>query len=187
MSESKTVMAKKLANVQKALMGKEFEEISLYTLLPIIFEECCKENLTFWFNFIEDSCVLNLRDTRFDNYELNIRQNMGILREMGVELSSIKLQVLLNAFLIVPKEIQIKDVASSENKNNTGKETVKEDNKSIMESDLVPPTPIRIAIEECEKNNEPINRKNLESKLNLKQMNQDKRRQCIAFLRSMEE
>lgn len=180
MSESKLVMARKLCNVQKSLMGKSFEDLSLQTILPIIFEECLKENLTFWFNFIEDSCVLNLRDTRFDNYELNIRQYIGNIKFSDI--NDIKAEVLLNAFLIVPHE---HNVASSQTEENTITETVKEE--PIEESNMVPPSAIRVAIEECKQNGEPINKKNLESKLNLKGMNHDKRRQCIAYLRDMGE
>ena len=180
MSESKLTMQRKLGNVQRALMGKRFEDISLHSLLPVIFEECLKEKIVFWFNFIEDSCVLNLRDTRFDNYELNIRQHIGNIPSASVD--DIKVTVLCNAFLIVPNETAINVGSSAQ------KETVKEDkDKPITTSNIVPPSAIRVAIEECEKQGEPITRKNIESKLNLKGMTQDKRRQCIAYLRDMKE
>ena len=73
MSTSKFIMACKLSNVQQKLMAVTIEDMSLDGLLPLIYKECLKENLTFWFNFMEDACVLNLRDIEHENHELNIR------------------------------------------------------------------------------------------------------------------
>lgn len=187
MSESKTFMARKLSRVQEILMGMEFEDTDLHTILPIIFKECRKENMTFWFNFIENSCVLNLRDTKRDNYELNIRQYIG--NSENNDFASIKRQVLCNAFLLTVKAHPIKTAENTPNMGAIAK-AVKEQQKrdaKILESTIVPPSAIRVAMEECEKQNEPINRKNIENKLNLKSMSQDKRRQCIAYLKDMEE
>ena len=64
---------------------------------------------------------------------------------------------------------------------------IKKEEGKIQESNIVPPSSIRIAIDECEKQGEPVTRKNVESKLNLKGMNKIKRRQCIAYLRDMKE
>ena len=180
MSESKSIMVRKLARVQESLMGMEFEDTNLHTILPIIFNECRKQNMTFWFNFIENACVLNLRDTSHENYELNIRQYMG--NDENADLVSIKRQVLCNAFLLTVNSYIIDTVKIEV----PVREGDQEEGK-IQESTIVPPSPIRIAIEECEKQGEPISRKNVESKLNLKGMKQDKRRQCIAYLKDMKE
>ena len=69
MSESKFIMAKKLAIIQRRLMGMNITESDYDSLLPLIFKECIKDNLTFWFNFMEDAAVLNLRDIEHENYE----------------------------------------------------------------------------------------------------------------------
>lgn len=194
MSASKTFMARKLACVQESLMGMEFEDTNLHTILPIIFNECQKQNMTFWFNFIENACVLNLRDTSHENYELNIRQYIG--NDENTDLVSIKRQVLCNAFLLTVKSYTIETSRKSEDSVKEGhiakalKESsndVKKEEGKIQESNIVPPSSIRIAIDECEKQGEPVTRKNVESKLNLKGMNQIKRRQCIAYLRDMKE
>ena len=189
MVASKLIMAKKLCNVQIELMGRKFDSVTLDTILPIIFKECLKQNMTFWFNFLEDACVLNLRDVEHENYELNIRQyyQTATIPNSGHVMENYKLQVLLNAFLITPGENPIENTSSATT--NKKDETHQEEtvDKPIQESNLVPPSAVRVAIELCEKNNEPITRKNIENKLNLGQMSQDKRRQCIAFLRSMED
>lgn len=156
MSNSKFIMAKKLQRVQVALMEEKISSTQLQVLLPLIFKKCLKENMTFWFNFLEDACDM-------ENY---------------------KLQVLLNAFLITPGENPIENASSATMDETHQEETV---DKPIQESNLVPPSAVRAAIELCEKNNEPVTRKNVENKLNLGQMSQDKRRQCIAYLRSMED
>lgn len=186
MVASKLIMAKKLCNVQIELMGRKFDSVTLDTILPIIFKECLKQNMTFWFNFLEDACVLNLRDVEHENYELNIRQYYQALPIQQSDMENYKLQVLLNAFLITPGENPIEN-ASSATTNNEERHSEETVDKPIQESNLVPPSAVRVAIELCEKNNEPVTRKNVENKLNLGQMSQDKRRQCIAFLRSMEE
>ena len=183
MSNSKVLMAKKLAVIQSNLMGTKFEDTSLQTLLPIIFKECLEQNLTFWFNFIEDYCVLNLRDINQENNELNIRQYMGNIAD--VELADIKRQVLINAFLITPNLITISSAEKEEERVETHKKEAVEE-KPIQDSSIVPPSPIRIAIAGCEKDGEPVTKKNIESRLNLKGMSQDKRRQCIAYLKDME-
>lgn len=178
---SKVIMVCKLHEVQKNLMGKKFESLTLDHILPIIFRECHEQNMTFWFNFLEDACVLNLRDIRHENYELNIRYAYENAPSNIEKINEYKLIVLINTFLITSDPIDI--VASSAKK----EETNKHEDKPIQESNIVPPSAIRVAMEECEKNNEPITRKNLESKLNLKAMSQDKMRQCIAYLRDMGE
>ena len=184
MSKSKFAMSKKLANIQKRLMGVEFQDLTLESLLPIIFTECCKENIMFWFNFIENACVLNLRDIQHENYELNIRLSIGEM-DNNNGLDYYKEEVLKNAFLILQRECPVdlpeKEVSVS---NRSNDET---QNKQIVKSDTVPPSPIRIAMAGCEKDNVPITKQNLEKRLNLRGMTMKKKKQCIDYLRGMEE
>lgn len=177
---SKVIMAHKLHEVQKNLMGKKFERLSLDYILPLIFEECGKQNMAFWFNFLEDSCVLNLRDTVHENYELNIRYAYQCSPVSIEKVNEYKRVVLINTFLITSAS---RDVVSSAKKD---EENIKHEDKPIQESNIVPPAAIRVAMEECEKLGEPVTRKNVELKLNLKAMSQEKKSQCIAYLRDME-
>lgn len=184
MSTSKFIMAQKLQRVQIALMEEEISSTQLHILLPIVFKKCLKENITFWFNFLEDSCVLNLRDVEHENMELNIRYAYSdVPSEAKMEVY--KEMLLINAFLITRSSEKINEIASSAT---TKKQKTRKDetrNKPIQESNLVPPSAIKVAIELCEKNNEEITKKNIEKKLDLGQMSQDKKRRCIAYLRSM--
>lgn len=179
MSTSKKVMAMKLANVQKRLMERDIESSTVEYLIPLIFKECLKENLTFWFSFLEDCAILNLRDIVHENYELNIRYHYVCAPLTAERIDSVKSELLMNVFLITKKAASVTDAEPEPKKTNTMAFY------EIQESNLVPPSAIRVAIELCEKNNEPVTRKNVEKKLELGQMTQEKRRQCIAYLKSM--
>lgn len=173
-----SLLIQRLCNVQKSLMSKSIEDNSLNILLPVIFKECLKENMTFYFNFIENQVVLNLCDLLKEHNELHFR--LSYSNEDMVSDCSLKLFLLENTFLLTTAPV---DVLSSENISEQ-KDLVEE--KPIQQSNIVPPSAIRVAMEECNHNDEEITRKNIESKLNLKGMTQDKRRQCIAYLRDME-
>ena len=174
-----SLLIQRLCNVQKNLMSKNIEDNSLNNLLQLIFKECIKENMTFYFNFLENQVVLNLCDLDKEHNELHFR--LSYSDECKVSDNTLKIFLLENTFLLTPSGC---DVASSEDIPEE-KETVKKE-KPIQESNIVPPSAIRVAMEECEKQGEPVTRKNVENKLNLKSMSQDKRRQCIAYLRDME-
>ena len=174
---SKTVMYQKLCNVQQKLMAKEIPSVELRDLLPVIFEKCLEENMMFYFNFIENACVLNLRDITQDNMELNIRLYYP---NENIDCKLLKEQVLINAFLLTKKASVINN-ASSTNKND-----VKHD-KPIKQSNAVPPTAIRTVIDMLEKNNEPVTRQSIQKYLQFDKMSTDNRRRCIAYLKTMEE
>ena len=187
MSKSKLLMARKLQKVQMALMEEEISSTQLNVLLPLIFKKCLQEKMTFWFNFLEDACVLNLRDVEHENTELNIRYAYTSVPLSEQEVDIFKETLLVNTFLITGASVKIGgnvDVASSAKKEGTQKPATE---KPIQESNIVPPAAIRVAMELCEKHNEPITKKNLEDKLELGLMTKEKRGQCIAYLRSMED
>ena len=193
MSQSKFVMAKKLSKVQTALMQEEISETSYDVLLPLIFKKCYENNLTFWFNFMEDSAVLNLRDVEHENYELNIRHYYANAPLSQENIDAIKLNLLVNAFLVINRKVVIDlPVKSEVNENQKkGKKTqpkkeVKHE-KPIKQSNAVPPTSIRTVIDMLEKNGEPVTRKSIQKYLQLDKMSTDNRRRCIAYLKSMEE
>ena len=182
MSQSKFVMAKRLQQVQLDLMQDEISETSYDVLLPLIFKKCYKNNLTFWFNFLEDSAVLNLRDVEHENYELNIRHYYANAPLSQENIDAIKLNLLVNAFLITNKKVEI-DLPKKVVEENV---EVKHE-KPIKQSNAVPPTSIRTVIDMLEKNGEPVTKKSIQQYLQLDKMSTDNRRRCIAYLRSMEE
>lgn len=177
MSSSKFIMAKKLCNVQKRLMAAEITDVSLEVLLPLIFKECLKEKLTFWFNFLEDAVVLNLRDTEHENYELNIRNIYENVPLSGKEIDNLKINVLLNAFLITSKPHTFDDASSAPRKE------VKQ--KAVPMTDAVPPTSVRTVMEMLEKEGKPVNRKTIQEHLQFDKMSTDNRNRCIAYLKTM--
>jgi len=182
MSNSKFIMAKKLCKVQQSLMGKTFEWKSLQKMLPIIFKECLNENMTFWFNFLEDAAVLNLRDIEHENYELNIRYAYSTIPTLAEHIEDVKINLLHNAFLISPGEIIFKINPPTIE---VGKKD--DDQQPIKMTNAVPPTSIRTVIDMLEKNGEPVTKKSIEKYLQLDKMSSDNRRRCIAYLRAMED
>ena len=181
---SKENMYKKLQCVQAALMEETIEEYSLQSLLPLIFKYCTMNNLTFWFNFIEDHVVLNLRDFTQESMELNIRYSFkaapvptGGVNDSMLEL--IKVNLLKNAFLLTDKPV--KNCIEITSSDNVAPE------EPILKSESVPPTSIRTVIDMLQKNGEPVNKRSIQKYLQLDKMSTENRSKCIAYLKSMEE
>lgn len=183
-SASKLVMYKKLCNVQRKLMNEKTPE-SLEVLIPVIFKKCLEENMTFWFSFLEDAAVLNLRDIQQENYELNIRYAYQSIPVKAEEIDSYKVNLLINAFLLTTGEHPIEVNLREEVKSSAKKSAEKKTAPQITIGNTVPPTSIRTVIDVLEKNNEPVNSKTIEKHLQLNKMSQDNRRRCIAYLRDM--
>lgn len=191
MSHSKFVMSKRLQKVQLDLMQEEISETSYDVLLPLIFKKCYENNLTFWFNFLEDAAVLNLRDVEHENYELNIRHYYANAPLSQENIDAIKLNLLVNAFLVINRKVVIdlpvkNEVPQNQMDKTQPKKEVKHE-KPIKQSNAVPPTSIRTVIDMLEKNGEPVTRKSIQKYLQLDKMSTDNRRRCIAYLKSMEE
>lgn len=184
---SKVIMACKLHEVQKALINKKVE-LNLDKILPLVLDECCKQNLTFWFNFLEDACVLNIRDVKERNYELNIRYAYEHPPVDMKDIKHYKTIVLINAFNLTPSAYEFHldfnnvDVTSSAKK----EETIKHE-KPIQESNIVPPRAIRAAMDTITGRGDEVTRKSIENELQLDKMSIDNRRQCIRYLKDMEE
>lgn len=172
MSNSKFVMTRKICNVQIRLMEIEIKDISFNSLLPLIFKECLKENLTFYFNFIENHCVLNLRDVEHENYELNIR----VYYTNNLTFEELKRQALINAFLITTgkseMELSSKDASSA---------------KPIISGDKPTPTHISKAIETLNAKGVPITVESIRNHLPLGQMGTSARLECNKYLKQMRE
>ena len=173
MSKSKLIMAQKLSHVQNELMGEEIQEYSLEFLLPLIFKACSKENLTFWFNFFENECVLNIRDVEHENYELNIRQYY----DTDDNIDLIKVQVFKNAFLLTDKPYKVN--ASQQKK---GNEPV-----DIISGDKPIPKHIRNAIETIKAKGIPVTADAINNHLPTGQMSTGQIMECNKYLKQLKE
>lgn len=174
MSQSKFIMAQKLQRVQVALMEEEISSTQLNILLPLIFKKCLEENMTFWFNFLEDACVLNLRDVEHENTELNIRYAYQHIPFDDEKQSYYKESLLINTFLITKETIT---VASS---------APKEDETQLLDSDEVMPKSIRKAIEKIQKKGIPVTPEAIRNHLPLSKMSTSNRIECNRYLKKME-
>lgn len=118
---------KKLAEVQCALLHKEipksgynkhkgFKYHELSDLIPPIFEECMKQELTLVFTFIEDAAILKIRDWN-GNDEISVRitvpelivpeknPNNQLIQAVGANATYLKRYLLVNTFLIMEEEL----------------------------------------------------------------------------------
>ena len=176
MSESKFIMAKKLAGVQNNLMECEIQDKSLDSLLPLIMRECRKENMMFWFNFFEHEVVLNLRDIKHDNYELNIRQYYETL-----DIDEVKLQVLTNAFLLTHSKMVLEN-----NENSSALQKEESSDAHIISGDKVIPKPIRNAIDTIKSKGVEVNKTSIKNHVPWSQLSIDQRIKCTNYLKEME-
>lgn len=118
---------KKLAHIQCELLKKDipksgknnhkgFRYHELEDLIPPIFEECMKQELTLVFTFVENAAVLKLRDwnskdeisVRVTTPELVIPEknpNNQLIQAVGANVTYLKRYLLVNTFLITEKEV----------------------------------------------------------------------------------
>ncbi|MBR1749039.1 MAG: hypothetical protein IJ743_04495 [Bacilli bacterium] len=176
MSTSKFIMAKKLQKVQDNLRECKIEGPSLESLIPLIFEKCYEEKLTFWFNVFENEIVLNLRDVEQENYELNFRQHY----KSTSTLDEFKVQLLFNVFLLW-KNTNKSSVASSAKKESSKTEQV------IITGDKPTPPHIREAIKKIEAKGIPVTVEAIQNHLPLGQMSTSHRMECNKYLKKMME
>lgn len=176
MSESKFIMAQKLVRVQTALMECELPD-SLESLIPLIFKACLKENICFWFNFFEHEVVLNLRDIKHENYELNIRQYY----ESVNDIDSVKILVLNNAFLLTGN----KTVFENNDDGSALQETETLEDAHIISGDKIIPKPIRNAIDTIKAKGVEVNKTSIRNHVPWNQLSNDQRIKCTNYLNEM--
>lgn len=165
-------ITQKLSNIQKNLMGIHIKNTALDTLIPLIFKECAKEKLMFYFTFVENTAILKLHDLDGENKELNIR----LYHETSPEkYEEHKKALLLNTFLITSKKEDFTHSKSSEKRQD-----------EIISTDTTTPAPIQRAIEKIKQKGIPVDRKTIEKHIDLGSMGADVRKQCINYLKNME-
>ena len=167
----------KIGEIQKNLMGETIKDYSLDSLIPLIFKETTSKDLMFYFNWIENACVLNIIDCSKENEELHVRYYHHF-DDITPEIHEIiESRLLCNTFLLTGPSVKL---ASSDKEE-------KHDEKPIQESNIVPPRAIRAAMDTITGRGEKVTRKAVEKELQLNKMSTDNRRQCIAYLKDMEE
>lgn len=185
MSNSKFIMAKKLANVQEKLMNETITDTSPEGLISLIFKACRGENLTFWFNFFENEVVLNLRDTLHENYELNIRQYYEPSHKVAydtlessrnVDYDELKKIVLTNTFLITTTSTKLDEASSQKD---TSNET------HIISGDKPVPKHIREAIDKIQAKGIPVTPEAIRNHLPTSKMSASATIQCNKYLKEM--
>ena len=167
----------KISEIQKNLMGKTIEDYTLNILIPLIFKECIKQELMCYFNFVENACVLNLRDVSEENMELNIRYHHGYEDIPDEVMDMLKVRLLCNTFLLINDSV---DVASSENIHESEK------GSQIISNDKPVPSHIRKAIETIQAKGIPVTREAIQHHLPLGDMSTSASMECTMYLKEME-
>ena len=142
---------KKLATVQCELLKKHikksgynnhkrFDYYELEDLIPPIFEECMKQELTLVFTFVENAAILKIRDWNGKD-EISVRvtvpdlvipdknPNNALIQAVGANSTYLKRYLLVNTFLIMEKEV----IDSDNSKDNT---TSKENASSAKDNEV---------------------------------------------------
>ena len=177
MSESKRVMDQKISNVTVALMGMEIQDFSLDNLLPLILKECLKENIYFRFSFVENTCVLNVRDRFHENYEVNQRLYYATPLFEGKTMDDIKVMVLCNTFLLTKDKYVLKDSSALPEKETQ--------DSTIISGDKVIPKPINEAIKKIKAKGVEVNKKSIRAHVQWNQLSTDQRIKCTNYLENM--
>ncbi|WP_407415745.1 hypothetical protein [Methanobrevibacter sp.] len=170
----------KISEIQKNLMGKNIEDYNLNTLIPLIFKECNKQNLMFFFNFVENACVLNLRDISEENMELNIRYHHGLEDIPEDIMDLLKVRLLCNTFLLINDSVDIGIPVPAENT------PVEEKESAIISNDKPVPTHIRKAIDTIQAKGIPVTVEAIKNHLPLSKMSTSARMECNKYLKNME-
>lgn len=141
---------RKLGEIQLNLLKYNLTtESDLSTVLSAVQKECCLQELTCWFNIIEDSLILKIKPWDKESLDINVR----IPREKYDDYDGLKLQVLQNTFLIHDETTSIE---SEKVNDSDGEDIVLEENempkpiekvKEILEDKNIPTTRRNIAIE----------------------------------------
>lgn len=193
MSKSKFLMAQKLQKVQVSLMEEEIHSSQLKVLLPLIFKKCLEEKMTFWFSFLEDACVLNLRDVEHENTELNIRYAYHNIPIDAAKLDYYKETLLINAFLITKSPIEFKlnmdnvSISTGKTDNERDTDSIPKEVTTILDSDEVMPKSIRKAVEKIQKKGISVTPEAIRNHLPLSKMSTSNRIECNKYLKKMEE
>lgn len=184
MSESKFVMSKKLHNVQESLMAEEINPLKFEETLSLIFEECSKENLTFWFNFHEDYCVLNLRDIGHENYELNFRNAYVSVPITDEAIIENKIRLFENAFLLTRNAVEGYSAKPMEEASE--KEVNNDDiDELIFTSEKPLPPHVSKAIDTITSKGIPVTKESLKNHIPWDKISTEQRIKCTEYLNEM--
>ena len=176
----RATLLEKISEVQRKLMAVEFGD-DYNSIVPVVLEACQKHGLTFYFNFLEDSVVLNIVDLTSDEYsELHVRLNIGLLKN-NFDMNTIKFMVLCNAFLLTEKPTAI------DNPNAKALDTDIKDgyNELIFTSDKPIPPHISRAIDKITAKGIPVTKESLRNHIPWDNISTEQRVKCTDYLNQM--
>lgn len=178
----RATLLEKISKVQRKLMGVEFGD-DYNSIVPVVLEACQKHGLTFYFNFLEDSVVLNIVDWTSDEYsELHVRLNLCVFKN-HFDMNTIKFLVLCNAFLLTEKPTEIASPYAEAV--DEVKETADEYEGLIFTSDTPIPPHVSKAIEKINAKGIPVTKESLRNHIPWDNISTDQRVKCTDFLNQM--
>ena len=174
------VLLEKISDVQRELMSQEFGT-DYNTIVPVVLDTCQKHGLTFYFNFLEDSVVLNIVDWTSDEYsELHVRLNLCLLKD-NFDMNTLKFLVLTNAFLLTEHATEINNPNKCERE-----EVAEEYDEFIFTSDKPLPPHISKAIEKITAKGIPVTKDSLKNHIPWNEISTEQRIKCTEYLNEME-
>lgn len=179
-------LLEKISDVQRELMSHELEGDYKY-LVPVVLDTCQKHGLTFYFNFLEDSVVLNIVDWTSDDYsELHVRLNLKVVENANFNMNTIKFLVLCNAFLLTEQSSQITNPYKEAEKEVEEDETAKEYDELIFSSDKPIPPHVSKAIDTITKKGIPVTKQSLRNHIPWKEISTTQRVNCTEYIKDLE-
>ena len=175
------VLLEKISDVQRELMSQEFGT-DYNTIVPVVLDACQKHGLTFYFNFLEDSVVLNIVDWTSDDYsELHVRLNLSLLKD-NFDVNTLKFLVLTNAFLLTEHAAEVTNPHTTAEAVNTDEEY----DDFIFTSDKPLPPHISKAIETITAKGIPVTKNSLKNHIPWNEISTEQRIKCTEYLNEME-
>ena len=175
------VLLEKISDVQRELMSQEFGT-DYNTIVPVVLDACQKHGLTFYFNFLEDSVVLNIVDWTSDDYsELHVRLNLSLLKD-NFDVNTLKFFVLTNAFLLTEHAAEVTNPHTTAEAVNTDEEY----DDFIFTSDKPLPPHISKAIEKITAKGIPVTKNSLKNHIPWNEISTEQRIKCTEYLNEME-
>ena len=175
------VLLEKISDVQRELMSQEFGA-DYNTIVPVVLDACQKHGLTFYFNFLENSVVLNIVDWTSDDYsELHVRLNLCLLKD-NFDMNTLKFLVLTNAFLLTEHAAEVTNPHTTAEAVNTDEEY----DDFIFTSDKPLPPHISKAIEKITAKGIPVTKNSLKNHIPWNEISTEQRIKCTEYLNEME-
>lgn len=184
MMNPRRVLLEKISDVQRELMTQEFGS-DYDSIVPVVLDVCQKHGLTFYFNFLEDSVVLNIIDWTSDDYsELHARLNIRVLK-LDLDMNTLKFLVLSNAFLLTEHAQEITNPHKCEAVESVEKVETDPVEELIFTSDEPIPPHISKAMETIHAKGIPVTKESLKNHIPWDKISTEQRVKCTDYLNKM--